>query len=137
LMVPFGLISAVVAIILRGYLVMPYQVWVMRKEVGVAPAIISRNLLPPLWASLFMAAALLALRPLLRGYVHGALPFACLAAVLGMALYLAGLLIFSRVFLVSQYTVLRPFLQVGPKHLTAERLGLPLARRGTAGRSIQ
>jgi O-antigen/teichoic acid export membrane protein len=117
LAVPFGLRGVAVAFAARGYLVMPYQIWVLRRETGIPPAVIMKNLLPPLWASLFMAGGLLLLHPALQRHLAAPLLDALAGTLVGGLMYLLGLFLFGRPFLMSQVAVLRQLLAAGSKRL--------------------
>ena len=88
---PFGLIAVAWTAVVRSYLALPFQWWMLRRAAGIAPQDALSPIIPPLLASLVMAAGVWGLMTLLRPYFSVFLVpiFICVGA--GMAMYAIAL----------------------------------------------
>jgi O-antigen/teichoic acid export membrane protein len=84
---PFGLIAVAWASVVRNYLALPFQLWMLRKASGLRPQDALSAIAAPLVASLVMAAGVWGLMELIRPYFTVVLIpiFICVAA--GMVIY--------------------------------------------------
>jgi O-antigen/teichoic acid export membrane protein len=65
---PFGLIAVAAAFVLRSYLVLPYQQYVLYKYTGVDPIRALRSILPPLVSAVVMGGSMIVLRPVIHAH---------------------------------------------------------------------
>jgi O-antigen/teichoic acid export membrane protein len=107
---PFGLAAVTIAYVVRAYATMPYLMHVLKRETGINCGVIARNILPPLWASLFMVGILLVLETPMSQHGHSHIAKAVISIVAGVLAYAVGLLLFARRFLASHYQAIRPLL---------------------------
>ncbi|MBV8574628.1 MAG: oligosaccharide flippase family protein, partial [Acetobacteraceae bacterium] len=117
--VPFGLQAVAVAFVVRAYAFMPYQMFVLRRDAGIGGHVIAVNMLPPLWAALFMVACILAVQAVSHQHVASPSVNGAIGVIAGAIAYGAGLLLFGRGFVLSQLKVIRPLLTSGKPELRA------------------
>jgi O-antigen/teichoic acid export membrane protein len=99
---PYGLVAIAAAYVVRAYLFLPIQMWAFRKYSGLGYGELLRSIAPPLFTSLVMAAALLALDRLVGPRVaHRAVHLLFMVAA-GGAVYAVSLLLFARAFVAQQ-----------------------------------
>jgi O-antigen/teichoic acid export membrane protein len=93
---PFGLIAVAWTSVVRSYLALPLQLWMLRRASGLRPQVALGAIAAPLGASLIMGAAVWALMHVLHPlFEQPMLPIAICVAV-GMAIYPIVLLAISR-----------------------------------------
>ncbi|MBV9654201.1 MAG: lipopolysaccharide biosynthesis protein [Acetobacteraceae bacterium] len=105
--VRFGVEAVAAGYVIRGYAMIPYQIGVLKRETGIGGAIVCRNMLPPLAASLLMAAAMVALRPAIEGVVSMAALRVALELLVGTVAYGGGLLLLAPRFVRSSLLAVR------------------------------
>lgn len=109
---PLGLLGITVAYVMRAYVTMPYLLRVLKRETGIGSVVVASNMLPPLWASLFMSVILVAGEAIMSQHGISHIGRATIGIALGVVAYALGLLMFARQFLASQYTAILPLLSV-------------------------
>jgi O-antigen/teichoic acid export membrane protein len=102
-----GLAAIAMAYVARAYLTLPVQILLLRRHAGMSIRSLGRAILPPLIASLAMAAALLALWSSVRALLpHDALWLAAMVAA-GAAVYGVSILMLDRDARVMAVSLLR------------------------------
>ena len=99
---PYGLLAIAAAYVARAYLVLPIQMWAFRKYSGLGYGELLRSISPPLFISLVMAGALLALEHLVGGRFENRAVHLLFMVAAGVAVYGASLLLFARGFVAQQ-----------------------------------
>jgi O-antigen/teichoic acid export membrane protein len=99
---PYGLLAIAAAYVVRAYLVLPIQMWAFRKYSGLGYAELLRSIAPPLFTSLVMAGALLALDRLVGQRFESRGVHLLFMVSAGFAVYAASLLLFARAFVAQQ-----------------------------------
>ncbi|WP_119300916.1 lipopolysaccharide biosynthesis protein [Dongia deserti] len=90
---PFGLLAVAAATVLRAYLALPFQLWMLRSASGLKPQDALSAIARPLLASLMMGAVVWVLMAVLQPQFERALVPLVLCVITGMAVY--GVLIYA------------------------------------------
>ncbi len=99
---PYGLLAIAGAYVLRAYLVLPIQMWTLKKYSGLGYGELLRSIAPPLFTALVMAGALLALDRLVGARWENRALYLLFMISAGVAVYAAFLLLFARAFVAQQ-----------------------------------
>jgi O-antigen/teichoic acid export membrane protein len=107
---PYGLEAVAGAYVLRAYLTVPLQVWLLRREAGVGVRAVLRAIFPPLLAAFGMVMAIVAAELELEALVPDRAIYLLVAVPGGALVYLALLLLVGRRFVAGQIGTLRSVL---------------------------
>jgi O-antigen/teichoic acid export membrane protein len=88
---PFGLIAVVWTTVVRSYLALPFQLWMLRRAAGISPRDALSPIVPPLLASLAMAAGVWSLMTFIRPHFSVALVPIVICVAAGMVMYAIAL----------------------------------------------
>jgi O-antigen/teichoic acid export membrane protein len=99
---PYGLVAIAAAYVARAYLLLPIQMWALRKHSGLGYGAVLASIAPALCMSLVMAGALLALGRLIGARIDSRTLYLLVMVVSGAAVYTASLLLFARRFVAQQ-----------------------------------
>jgi O-antigen/teichoic acid export membrane protein len=99
---PYGLLAIAAAYVVRAYLVLPVQMWAFKKYSGLGYGELLRSIAPPLFTSLIMAGAMLALDRLVGHHFENRAVYLLFMVSAGFAVYAASLLLFARAFVAQQ-----------------------------------
>jgi hypothetical protein len=116
---PYGLLAIAAAYVVRAYLVLPIQMWAFRKYSGLGYAELLRSIAPPLFTSLVMAGALLALDRLVGQRFESRGVHLLFMVSAGFAVYAASLLLFARAFVAQQVKDFKRLLPGGSAKLSS------------------
>ena len=122
--VPFGLKAIAFAFVFRSYLILPHQLFVLKRAIGIEPMSVVRVILPPLVAALCMAGLIVATEPFVRQFAADRLSYVAVATLMGIPTYAALLLLFGRSFLMSQLRALRPVFEAQATTVPADPVAL-------------
>lgn len=122
--VPFGILAMAASFVIRGYLMVPVQLYLQRRYAGISSSEYLRRLAVPTLATLVMALVVLGVRVLLSDQL-GVIELLAAQTAAGALAYLAAVLILERSLLTELFTVAGQALPGG------ERAGRRLARRGS------
>jgi len=92
---PFGIYAVAWTSVLRGYLALPFTLWMLKRASGITPWDAFSPIAKPLSASLIMGAAVWCLMELIRPYFSHALIPVIICVAAGMVIYVAALLAIS------------------------------------------
>lgn len=92
---PFGLTAVAWTAVARTYLALPFQLWMIRRAVGIAPQDTLAPIVAPLSASLIMAAGVWGLMTLIRPHFSVALVPIVICVAAGMVIYAIALYVIS------------------------------------------
>jgi PST family polysaccharide transporter len=117
---PFGLLFSTLGEVARRYLMLPYSLMVLKKELGISPLALLRGLVVPLlWSMMFLGTIVL-LRETLWSQMNPLLRLT-LSVPLGATIYCGGLFVFSRPFLRDVFSSLKSGLP-GPLQKIGEKI---------------
>ena len=104
---PFGVYWVAAAYVLRTYLTMPYHLALFKRDTEIGILQMLRAIMPPFIASQVMVAVLWLAAPFLRHLLGYGIVYLLSAILLGCAVFVAGLLIFSAAYVRSNVRALR------------------------------
>ena len=93
---PYGLEAVAGAYVLRAYLTVPLQVWLLKREAGVGVLAVLRAIAPPLIAAFAMVVAIVAAEPELEPSLPDRTLHLLVVVPGGALVYFAGLLLVDR-----------------------------------------
>ena len=93
--VPFGIVAMAVSFVIRGYLMVPLQLYLQRRYADIPSGEYLRRLAVPTAATLLMALAVIGVR-LLLGEQLAVLPLLLLSVVTGAVVYTAAIVVMDR-----------------------------------------
>jgi O-antigen/teichoic acid export membrane protein len=108
---PFGLMAVFVAYLLRVYVMIPYQQYVLYKSTGISFSRCWRAIQIPLLASGSMAGVLLISGPFLRMQLAGDIGFVSVNILLGGIVYIISLSVLGKSFILPYLEVVKPLWQ--------------------------
>lgn len=124
LAVPFGIVAMAASFVIRGYLMVPVQLYLQRRYAGISSGEYLRRLAVPSLATVLMAGVVLGVRLALSDQL-GVVELLLAQILAGSLTYLVALLILGRSLLSELLSVAGHALPGG------ERAGRRLARRGS------
>jgi O-antigen/teichoic acid export membrane protein len=92
---PFGIYAVAWTSVIRGYLALPFTLWMLKRASGITPWDAFSAIAKPLSASLIMGAAVWGLMELIRPYFSHVLIAVLICVAVGMVVYAAALLAIS------------------------------------------
>jgi O-antigen/teichoic acid export membrane protein len=123
--VPFGIVAMAISFVIRGYLMVPYQLYLQRRYAGIPSGEYLRRLIVPTTATVAMALAVIGIRLLLDEMA--VLPLLAVSVVTGAVVYIAAIVIMDRPLVGEVLSVASQALPGGER--ARRRLG-----RGGSGR---
>lgn len=103
---PYGLETVAGAYVLRAYLTVPLQMWVLKREAGIGVLPVLRSIAPPLTAAFAMVVVLVGAEPELEPWFPNRTQYLLTAIPCGAVLYLTVLVLVGRRFLAGQIKAL-------------------------------
>lgn len=103
----FGILASATGDVARKYVALPNTLRVLKRELNVAPKDLLLGILPPLLCAAAMAGVILGLRATLWSDMQPVLRLA-LSIGLGGVVYVGGMRLFARTYLLSVFGSLRP-----------------------------
>jgi hypothetical protein len=99
---PYGLTAVAWAYVIRSYLTLPVQMWLLRHHSGVGYRAMLSAIAPPLSMALVMAGVLLALHDVVGAWLHHRGAFVLTMVLIGGTVYAVLISLFARRFVGEQ-----------------------------------
>lgn len=104
---PYGLVAIAGAYVARAYLVLPLQLWVFKRYSGLGYGEVLRSIAPAFGTTALMAAVLVLMEAAVGDALRGRDLYLVTAVALGALVYVAGLWLLARRFVLEQARDLR------------------------------
>jgi O-antigen/teichoic acid export membrane protein len=115
---PFGLLAMAWAYVLRAYLVLPAQMWSLRRHCGLGYGAMLRTIAPALGVALIMVGALVGLDRVIGGWFPSRGTYVLGMTVSGALVYGSAFLLFARSFVEEQIRDIKRLLPDPPTKLS-------------------